>query len=248
MKVLIVDDEKFAREAIEQMVQIYCPSSELLPSASGVEEAYKTINQLNPDLVLLDIQMKDGTGFDLLDKFTSFDFKVIFITAFNEFAVKAFKYSALDYILKPVDPEDIVNAFNRATEVIANDNLKLKLEAYFSNTKNLPKSEKKIVLKTSESIHLVKITQIVRCESDSNYTRFYLEGDKNLIVAKTLKEYDELLSPYGFFRVHQSHLINFDFVDRYDKTEGGILIMTNNHRVPVSFRKKEHLIQFLNKL
>jgi len=246
IKIAIIDDEKMAREAIEQMTNIYYEEAEIVGMAENVEKGYQLIIEKKPDLVLLDIQMPDGSGFDLLSKFSNIDFKVIFITAYNEHALNAFKYSAIDYILKPVDPTDLSNAFDKAKESIEKDNINLKLEAYFSNSKDTPRSEKKVVLKTSESIHLVKITDILRCESDSNYTRFFFTSGKSLIVAKTLKEYDEILNPLGFIRVHQSHLINFDFIERYDKADGGSIMMADGKRIPVSFRKKEQLLQFLN--
>lgn len=247
MKIIIVDDEKMARETIQQMTEIYCKGSTIVDTAGSVDEAYIKIMEHQPELVFLDIEMPDGSGFDLLNKFKNIDFKVIFVTAYNEYALNAFKYSAIDYILKPVDPTDLVNAYNKARESVDNENLNLKMEAYFSNMSDTPKSEKKIVLKTSESIHLVRVTNIIRCESDSNYTRFFFQEGKAIIVAKTLKEYDEMLNPFGFFRVHQSHLINFDFIERYDKADGGSLVMSDGTRVPVSFRKKEQLLDFLNR-
>lgn len=181
----------------------------------------------------------DGTGFDLLKKFEKISFKVIFITAHEEHAIKAFKFSALDYILKPLTAGELLNAVEKVIDLKQKEETELKLSAFLSNLDKI----KKIVLKTAESIHIVQVKNIIRCEADVNYTTFFLDNDDKLVVSKTLKEYSELLEPSGFYRTHQSHLVNLDHILRYDKTEGGHLVMADESIVPVSSRKRDNLFK-----
>jgi two-component system LytT family response regulator len=212
--------------------------------AGSVSEAFDVISKKVPELLLLDINLPDGSGFDLLKRFDKINFKVIFITAFEEYAVRAFRYSALDYIMKPVQASELIAAVERAGESIEKDQMSMKLNALLSNIDKL----KKIVLKTAESIHIIQVEDIVRCEADVNYTHFYLSNGKHLIVSRPLKEYDELLEPAGFFRTHQSHLINLEHILRYDRSEGGTLVMDDESAVPVSSRKKEALFSIFEQL
>jgi two-component system LytT family response regulator len=186
----------------------------------------------------------DGTGFDLLKKFEKISFRVIFITAHEEHAIKAFKFSALDYILKPITAGELLNAVEKFKDLRIKEDTGLKLSAFLSNLDKI----KKIVLKTAESIHIVNVKNIIRCESDVNYTTFYMENGEKLLVSKTLKEYADLLESSGFYRPHQSHLINLEHILRYDKSEGGHLVMADESIVPVSSRKKEELFRIFDQL
>lgn len=244
----MVDDEQKARETIIQMLNLYCTDIEIAGEAENVENAYLLLKNIQPDLVLLDIQMPDGTGFDLLKKFNNLDFKIVFITAYKEHAIKAFKYSALDYLLKPIDPDDLTATIDRVKKTLEESHTSLKFETLLENITLKNAENRKIVLRTSESIHLVKISDIIRCESSSNYTQFYLADGKKLLVSKTLKEYDEMLTNDQFFRTHQSHLVNLNYIDRFDKTEGGYLVMKDGSHVPVSFRKKDQLLKLFNQI
>ncbi len=214
----------------------------------NVAEGINVLGKEKPDLVLLDIKMADGTGFDLLRKLGKVDFLVIFITAFEEFAIRAIKFSAIDYILKPLDPDELVNAVQKAIGTIHKESMSVKLEALYENLDMINTTAKKIVLKTSDSVHIVNLKDIIRCESEKNYTHFFIVDEDKITVSKTLKEYNELLIDYKFFRVHQSHLINLAHVKRYDKQKGGFLIMDDNSSVPVSFRKKEDLMKLFKSL
>jgi len=248
IKTIVIDDEVKARETILNMLTAYCPNIEVIGTAGSVKEGVKVLKRLEPDLLLLDIKMTDGTGFDLLRKLHDVDFRVIFITAFEEFAIRAIKFSAIDYILKPLDPDELINAVQKASSTIKKENMSLRLDALYENLDSINTINKKIVLKTTYSVHIIRLSDIVRCESEKNYTHFYtVEGDK-ITVSKTLKEFNELLSEYRFFRVHQSHLVNLDHVKRYDKQSSGFLIMDDNAQVPVSFRKKEDLMRLFKSI
>ncbi len=239
ISLIIVDDEPKARSTIRDILNLGPAKFNILGEAADVHSAYELILQKKPDLVLLDINLPDGTGFDLLKKFEKIDFRIIFITAHEEYAVRAFRFSAMDYILKPIAASDLLQAVGKAGEVIKNEKTEEKFKAFLANLERI----NKIVLRTAESIHIISISDIVRCESDVNYTRFHLTGGEKLLVSRTLKEYDEMLCPSGFFRTHQSHLVNLDHIRRYDKAEGGHLIMDDDSWVPVSSRKKEQLFR-----
>jgi two-component system LytT family response regulator len=189
--------------------------------------------------------MPGGTGFDLLKKYTEIPFKIIFITAYQDHAVKAFKFSALDYLLKPVNPDELIAAVEKAQEAISKNKLSDKLEIFMNTMQDIGRAPKKIVLKTSDNIHIINISEIVRCEADGNYSSFHILNKKPVLVSNTLKEYDEMLSAQGFFRAHQSHLININQVERYEKKDGGCLIMKDGSQIPVAVRKKEELLSLL---
>lgn len=248
IKTIVVDDEVKARETILNMLKVYCPEVEVTDTAGSVKEGLEILERNKPDLLLLDIKMADGTGFDLLRKLSKVDFLVIFITAFEEFAIRAIKFSAIDYILKPLDPDELVNAIEKAKGVLNKENMNVKLEALYDNLDTLSTSTKKIVLKTSDSVHIVNLKDIIRCESEKNYTHFFTIDNEKITVSRTLKEYNELLADYNFFRVHQSHLINMQHVKRYEKQNGGMLIMNDNSSVPVAFRKKDDLMKIFRSL
>jgi two-component system LytT family response regulator len=204
------------------------------------------IKQKKPELVFLDIEIKGGEGFNILEKLSIKDFKVIFITAFNEFAIKAIKFSAIDYILKPVDEKEFTAAVKRALSEIEKPILQKQIENFFNNYNNM--QNKKLVLRTSEDIHIVNINDIVRCEADNSYTTFFISDGEKIVISKGIKEYSELLEEYGFIRPHQSHLVNLNFVKRLDKSDGGFLIMKDGKEVPVSTRRKQNLLQILDRL
>ncbi|MCD4697753.1 MAG: LytTR family DNA-binding domain-containing protein [Bacteroidales bacterium] len=244
ISIAVIDDESKARETIINILGLSKTDIKIVGQAGDIDSAFILINQTSPDLVLLDIHLTDGTGFDLLRKFETIKFKVIFITAHEEYAIKAFRFSAIDYILKPIIAANLLNAVEKAGKTIQKEETELKLSALFDNLERI----KKIVLKTSESIHIVNVKNIIRCEADINYTTFFLNNSGKLLVSKTMKEFSEILSPAGFFRTHQSHLVNMDYIVRYDKSEGGHLVMADESIVPVSSRKKETLFNLFEKM
>jgi two-component system LytT family response regulator len=245
-KVLIIDDEKPTREFIRKMLESFDLKLEIYTDGESVQSGIEAIDNLKPDIVLLDIQMPDGNGFDVLKNVTNKSFEIIFITAFQEFAVQAIKFSALDYILKPIDAEELKNAVTNALQLLSHKKDDHQLQALQHNIQ--PHLKRKLVLKTQESIFVVEIDDIVHCEADKNYTFFYLNDGKKILVSKTLKDYDTLLSGLQFFRVHQSHLINLNCVERYDKHDGGSVILKDGTAVPLSPAKKEQFFKSLDQL
>jgi two-component system LytT family response regulator len=245
-KVLVVDDENKTREFIAKLIRSFGLDLEVIAQGENVETALAAIEEHQPDILLLDIQMPDGTGFDVLKRAPAKNFEVIFITAHQEFAIKAIKFSALDYILKPVDPEELRDAIEHAIRAVSE---KKDIKQFDTLQHNLvPHQKKKLVLKTQESVFVVELDEIIRCEADKNYTFFFLTSGKKILVSRTLKDFETLLVGSHFFRIQQSHLVNINFVDRYDKTEGGSVIMKDGAAVPLSPAKKDLFFKLLENL
>jgi two-component system LytT family response regulator len=248
LKIIIVEDEKSTRELLSNMISQSFSDVEIVGEVESVADGIKTINEKNPDVILLDIDLTDGSGFEILESTKHKNYMVVFITAHNEFAVKAFRISAIDYLLKPIDINDLTEALDKCKKQKEIGELNSKLDVLFSNLKTEVNQDKKIVLKSSDSIHVIPIHEIIRCQSDSSYTTFYLKNGKKLIISKTLKEFDDLLTEFGFFRPHQSHLINTNYIDSYEKPNGGMLVMSDNSHVPVATRKREALLSLFKSL
>ena len=245
-KVLIIDDENRTRELIAKMIDSFGLDVKAIPEGENVQSGIEAIQKHQPDIVFIDIQMPDGTGFDVLRSIENKNFEVIFITAHEEFAIKAIKFSALDYLLKPVDTNELRSALEKALVRLADNAEPHQFEALQKNI--LPNEKRRLVLKTQESVHVVELDQIIRCEADRNYTSFFLQDDKKILVSKTLKEYEILLTGYNFLRVQQSNLININYVDRYDKKNGGAVVMKNGAEVPLSPAKRELFFKKLENL
>ncbi len=248
IKTVIIDDESSALSTIKQIILLGKLPVNIIGTANSVESGVKLIEENNPELVLLDIELGDGTGFELLEYMTQINFKIIFVTASDTYALKAFKYSALDYIVKPVDPEELADAINRAAQSARIDNLELQMKILIDNLLPENKEPDKLVLKTSEAIHVVKTDQIVRCEADRNYTMFFMDNGEKILISNTLKEYEKILPDRSFIRVHNSHLVNIEKIKKYEKLTSGCLIMSDNSLVPVSVRKKDTLMHLLGKI
>lgn len=248
LRAIVIDDIESIRKKNIAIIKTHCPNVAVIGQAHSVESGVSTIRQLVPDLVFLDVEMPDGTGFDLLQRLKPIAFKVIFITGFEDFAIRAFRFSAIDYLLKPIDPADLVEAVAKAEESLNKEVLEVKLNTLFANLER-PKNLQKLVLKTAEKIYSVNIQDIVNCESDKNYTTFYFVNAPKLVVSTTLKEYETLLKPFHFFRAHQSHLINMLYFDHFIKTDGGnTIVMKNKHTVPLATRKKEEFLTLIDNL
>ncbi|MCF6367207.1 MAG: LytTR family DNA-binding domain-containing protein [Bacteroidales bacterium] len=247
LKAVIIDDEKKAREAIKLAVEIYCEKTEIIGEASSVQSGYDLIKSTSPDLIFLDIKMQDGSGFDLLKKFPEPEFIPIFVTAYNHYAIKAFKYSAIDYLVKPIDSDELINAVGKAEKFNEKKDIIAKIEALNTNITNKLSEPKKLVLKTEHNIYIVNVCDIIHCESDGNYTSVFVKNEKKIVVSKIIKEFEELLKQNNFLRIHQSHLINLNHLSSYDKYTSRVT-MDDNIKLPVSVRKKNLLIDLLNKL
>ena len=247
MKAIIIDDETRVINTLTSQINSIASDISIVATAQDIESGYKAIIKYHPDILFLDVQLPDGTGFDLLKKLHTITFKLIFITAHEEYAIKAIKCSALDYLLKPVDTEELYLAINKAKTLIREEEEKLKIKTLIDNFEN-KQSLQHIVLHTAECLHIVKIENIIRCEADNNYTFFHLTDKKRILVSKTIKEFSELLKASGFLRVHQSHLINLNYVDKYIKSEGGYILMKDQSSVPISLSNKQQVLRALESM
>lgn len=246
IKAIIIDDIEQARVTLKKDLQVYAPDVSVIAEAGGVVEGARLLKTRKPDILFLDIQMQDGSGFDLLDILPEIDFKIIFITASDAHAIKAFRYAAIDYLMKPVDPDELISALRKFREQKPNESENYKL--LNETLKNTQKPHERLALHTQDKIHIVQIRDIVRCESNVNYTEFHFTNGKKFLVTKTLKEFEDLLSDQGFYRVHQSHLVNTSYIREFVKTDGGYLIMTDGASVPVSTRKRPDVVRMLEGL
>ncbi len=247
LRTLIIDDEAHVRVTLKRLLEQVCPHVKIVGEASSVASGITAIREKSPDLVLLDIQMDDGTGFDLLNHYNNVDFKVIFVTAYEKFALQAFGFSAVDYILKPVDPEKLAEAVKR-TEQLVQQTFNNQLGVLNDNLNPENRQTRKLVLKTQENVYLLGISDIIHCESDGSYTIFHTVDGEQILVSKGLRDYDELLTDHGFFRAHRSHLINLQHIKRFEKQEGGQVVMTNDLRVPVSSRSRDKLMRLFDEI
>jgi two-component system LytT family response regulator len=248
IRAIIIDDEAHARETLRLMLNMYVSDIEVVAEAADVLNALKTIKKFKPELLFLDINLGNGSGFDVLQLSPeSENIKVIFVTAYEEYAIKAFKFSAIDYLVKPVLPDDLIRSCQKVCQDAHLPVNKLQVEVA-EGSLNPEEKEKKIVLKTSDALHLVALNEIIHCKSDDNYTLFQLTGGRSVLVSKTLREYEDLLSGHGFVRVHNSHLINQIYISFFDKREGGFIVMKDEARIPVSSRKRDQIVQLIRKL
>lgn len=240
---IVVDDEKKGRNLLTNVLSKYCPEIKVIDEAENIQEAYEIITKTNPNLVFLDIEMPNGNGFDLLKMFDRITFDVIFTTAYAHYAIKAIKYSALDYLLKPIDIDDLQLAVckvakKRKDPTNIDDSINVLLTSL-----NDQKVTKKIAIPDLDGITLVKIKNIVKCQSSSNYTIIYMADGTKITSTRTLKEYDQLFEDMPFMRVHNSYLINLHHIKRFMKGEGGYVVMSDNSEVEVSRRRKPYLLK-----
>ncbi len=242
MRAVIIDDESRARNYLKGLLVEQFPEIEIVGEANGVETGCALIEDVNPELIFLDVQMQDGTGFDLLGKINRSRYSIIFVSAYDRFAITAIKFSAVDYLLKPVELNDLQIAIDKIQKSVDKDEVKKKLDMLLNNINKIDK----IALPSLNGIEFVKLEDIIRCESDNNYTIFYLKNNEKILVSKTMKEYEDMLENKGFFRTHKSHIINLSFLKKYIKGEGGTVIMEDGSEVAVSRRRKEDFMVVLN--
>jgi two-component system LytT family response regulator len=247
IKTIIIDDEKQARNSLLSDLKKHASKLEIIGEADSVESAVKLIDSIQPNLIFLDINLGDGSGFNVLEKCTYKNFKIIFVTAYDQYAIKAFKVSALHFLLKPVDADELEGAIGRVLQLNNAEQLKDSLTVYKEN-KLAGETEKKIVLRELDAVHIVKLKELIACEASGIYTTFYINNSKQIVVSKNLKEYEEILESYGFLRVHNSFLINAHKIEKFEKSDGGFLIMEGGQRIPVSQRKRDVVIDFLKNI
>jgi two-component system, LytTR family, response regulator len=244
IKALITDDEQSSIDLLTWLIQQYCPDITAIKQARSVQEAIPLVQSFQPDIVFLDIQMPHQSGFDLLTTIDNWNFEVIFTTAYNEFAIQAIKFSALDYLLKPVDETELKKAVDRfKVKKIYAPAGQLLFRNFIQNISQGNKEKFKLALADASEVKYVQLDEIIRLQAESNYTHVILTGGKIFVSAKTLKEYDEMLQGHHFLRVHKSHLVNPTHINSYDRQ--GFLQMTDGSRVEVSRRKKDYLLQAL---
>ena len=241
---ILVDDMPQALEMLYNDITQKHTSLTIIGQASSVVSAAKLLQQQQPDLLFLDIMLGDGTGFDLLEILPELRSKVIFITASDAFAIKAFKFAAIDYVLKPYSDQDLNTAIEKATQQIQPD--KQQLSVLKDSIASPNQRPNKISLHTLDKIIVVDLNDIVRCKSDNNYTEFFFQDGTKILVTKTLKTFADLLKNYQFLRVHQSHLVNVSYVKAFIKSDGGYLVLKDKNTVPVSVRKRAEVIEALN--
>lgn len=240
---LIIDDEANARKGLRLVLQKYCPEVEVLALCESPEVGLEKIKALSPELIFLDVQMPKMSGFDLLEKLPEINFEVIFVTAYDRYAIKAIKFSALDYLLKPIDVDELITAVNKISKKRRDKTLQYK--SLFNNVKSDTEKLKRLAIPSDNEIIMQPIADIIYCEADSSYTTLYLTNSKKITVAKTLKEFESVLPETDFCRIHHSTLVNMAHVVKYVKGEGGYVIISNDQHLNVSRRKKENFLQLL---
>ncbi len=242
---IIVEDEIHSREFLKNIVTTYCGNLELVALAGNVKEGVAAINMHKPDIIFLDIEMQTGAGFDLLQQFTQPEFEVIFTTAYDHYAIKAIKFSAVDYLLKPIDIEELQQAVAKVIEKKKNNSGQQALQMLLKNLQVPASAEQSITLSTNEGLEFVPLQHIIRIEASGPYSHFFIKDKKKIIVSKNLKEYELLLSEHGFFRVHNSHLINIKEVSRVIKTDGGYAVMSDGSNISISPKKKDEFFEMI---
>lgn len=247
MRAILVDDEQANLENLQILLSKNCPEVKVVSVADNLEDAYEKINLHRPDLLFLDIQMGKTTGFDLLIKLGEKTFEVIFVTAYDNYGIQAVKFAALDYLLKPVDPDELKAAVSKAADRIASKMSGEQLSFLLNQIKLNEPAAPKIALPQQHEIRYVSVDDIVRCTADNTYTFFYLLTGEKILISKPLKEYSDLLKPQGFIRAHQSHLVNPKFVKSWLKEDGGTLLMNNGDKIPVSKPNREMVKAVLGK-
>lgn len=244
MKTLILEDEAHNRAFLQLTLQQHCPQVQVVAQAQRVAEALALFRQHSPELVLLDVELPDGTGFDFLEQLPQPWPKIIFITAYDHYALQAIRYSAIDYLLKPIRVQDLVQAIQKASNRLHMEQEYALLQLLLQSRRETT-APKRIALPTAERIELIPVADIIRCMAENNYTHFYIRDQSSILVSKNLGEFEEMLQEYGFLRTHQSHLVNVEAIKSWEKSDGGYLLMKDGSRIPVSRSRRERVLQIL---
>jgi two-component system LytT family response regulator len=244
IKAIIIDDETHCRKTLDILLKEYCPEVQVLAQCDNGENGAEAIKRLEPDLVFLDIEMPHVNGFEMLEQFSEIHFAVIFITGYDQYAIKAFRFSSLDYLLKPINGDELKRAVQKVSQPVYYP-LPQQLEILLQKLRQQPPLIHKIALPTMEGLQLVSVDSIISCISDSNYTILLLKDKQKITISRTLKETEELLEEHSFLRVHNSNIVNLNEISKYIKGEGGYLIMSDGSAVDVSRSRKESLLKKL---
>lgn len=246
MNALIVDNEEPQRASLRTLLQKYCPIIDSITEAVGVESGIQALHNQKFDIVFLDVEMEDGTGFDLLRHVDASQFQLVFVTAHQHYAIDAFRFSAIDFLLKPIQEDELQRSVERAQLNIEKHNKIEQVTVLLEGLEPRAYQEKRIVLRDQDAIHFLRVPDISVLEAHKGYTKFILVGGKSLLVSKTLKEFDDLLTPYGFIRVHHSYLVNSRRIVRFDRDAGGSVVTEENIVIPVSQRKRDYILKVLS--
>ncbi|HLF64711.1 MAG TPA: LytTR family DNA-binding domain-containing protein [Saprospiraceae bacterium] len=246
LRALIVEDEHLNREVLKSLIKTYCEGITIVGEAQDVKTAIDAIKSMRPEVVFMDIELGDGTAFDVLREIGKPEFQLVFTSAYDHYAVRAFKFNALDYLLKPIDPDELKAAVQKVRK--AGTPQHRNLEHFLTNISNTRNENPVITLSTSESFEYIPVRNIVRCEAQGAYTKFYMKNKSSLLVSKTLKEYEPLLQPYHFFRTHQSHLINLHEVERYLKGDGGYVVLKDGMKIGVARTRRDEFLRAMRSL
>ncbi|MGB0985311.1 MAG: LytR/AlgR family response regulator transcription factor [Saprospiraceae bacterium] len=245
---IIIDDIQKSRAVLLQLLQRHCPQINVIGMAASADEAQLLILEKNPDLLFLDVEMPNGTGFDLLKRFSSPTFEVIFTTAYDQYALQAIKFCALDYLLKPIDIEELQAAIQKMASKVTTPKSSNRFTHLIENLNNHNHKNHKIGIPTQEGLIFIKVDDILYCTADRSYTYVQLKNQRKIIATRKIKEFENLLTQHDFFRIHRSHLINLNYIEKYYKGAGGYVIMSNGQSIDVSRRKKEGFLEQLDKL
>jgi len=244
IRTVIIEDEEHSRMMLLEMLHEHCPQVNMLTEADSVKTGLTAITEQKPQLVFLDVELQSETAFEILERLPEINFELIFTTAFDHYALKAIKFCAIDYLLKPIDLNELMIAVAKAEKRLNHEYLNKNLEALLNNLKTGSQNNHKIALPTLEGLLFVRVSDIIYCESDGPYTRFFLKQPDKIITSRHLKEYEDLLSEYSFFRIHKSYLVNLQEIQKYVRGDGGQLIMSNGAALAVSKQRKEEFLQF----
>lgn len=242
---IIIEDEVKSVLALQKLLERYCPQVKVISTASNVNEAIVAINKYKPDLVFLDIELADGDGFEVLNRVSFKQFEIIFITAYAQYAVKAFEFSAMHYILKPINYLELQEAVERYEKLNKTEDVFNKKFSVLKN--NLNGKKTKLILPDINGLKIINIDEIIRCEADHNYTRCYLLDNRKLMISKSLNKFESILEELSFARVHSKHLVNLKYIKKYNKGAGGSVIMNNDSEINVSKSRKAEFLKKLNK-
>lgn len=245
IKILLVDDEINVLEALTTLVERYTTGFKVISACNKLPDAIDAINKLRPDIVMLDIELGKDNAFDIYNNFPKPFFKIIFVTSYQQYAVQAFRFAASGYLLKPVDPDLLAEALHRAKADIEKSSITSKIDSLLHDLSSPVQKAKRILLRTSDNIHVVELDDIMYCEASRSYTKFYMSDNSKIIVSVTLGEYEDLLKEFDFLRIHHSYLLNMRYIKRFSKAEGGQIVLKDNTSLPVASRKKDQVLEML---